>query len=98
MLCVWMTEDSLISKQQDNDAIDGYIENYMHMHVLRGAINNTWGDTLSGSIFNLGDVINKNYTSNINSNFNENNCGVVAFVYNQSTQQVIQADFEPFIE
>lgn len=98
MLSLWITEDNLISRQQDNQEESGYIEDYTHMHVLRGAINNTWGDSLSGVTFNIGDVINKDYTLNINSEFNENNCNVVAFVYNQSTYEVIQADLKSFLQ
>jgi hypothetical protein len=45
-LSVVLYEDSIISPQKDYTATPNDIMNYVHMHMLRGSLNGTWGDQL----------------------------------------------------
>lgn len=97
MLCAWMTEDSLISKQSDNKALEGYVENYVHMHVLRGALNSTWGDTVANGTLNIGYTTNNSYNITVSSEYAESNCKVVAFIYKYD-DMIIQAEQKSVVE
>jgi hypothetical protein len=41
------------------------VEDYVHNHVLRAAINSTFGDQLSSKAIKTGEKFNKKYTFNI---------------------------------
>ena len=94
-LAVLITQDSIIDWQLDYSLIPDYIQNYVHRHVLRGAINSEWGDSLNtsnGSI-SVGDSISKSYTNYVvNPLWDDSKCSVVAFIYDSSTYEVIQAE------
>lgn len=83
-LVVLLSEDSIIAEQLDYRLPSGSqtITNYEFKHVLRDAINSTWGD----AIFTIGAIANdsvvKTYTNyNINSGYNAAKCHVIAYVY-----------------
>ncbi len=83
-LVVLLTEDSIIAEQLDYRLPSGsqLIPNYKFNHVLRDAINSTWGDVVftSGAITN--DSIVKTYSNyNINSSYKPAKCHVVAYIY-----------------
>jgi len=90
-LVVLITEDNIISGQYDGDQL---IENYVHNHIYRAAINGAWGE-------NIGENLNFNYpnfTFNTKHNLNWNeqwdnldNCAIVAYVYDITTNEVIQS-------
>ena len=89
-LAVYMTEDSIIT-YQDSSGID--ISNYVHRHVLRGAINSTLGDVISSSgNIAAGDTIVKSYSFPLDNSWNESHCAVVTFVYDAATYEIIQAE------
>lgn len=83
-LCVYLIEDNIIKPQKNNDAsIDSVpdVLAYKHMHVLRDAINSTWGDLLVNDPVQ-GQTVSKTFTGfSFNADWNENNCKVVAFIY-----------------
>jgi len=80
-LAVYITEDSCISMQKDYSKTPENIPNYVHRHVLRGAVNSTWGDEVStGGTANAGTTFTKNYSYTLNSAWNAKNCHVVAFI------------------
>lgn len=99
-LVVLLSEDSIIAEQIDYRLPSGSqtVSNYEFKHVLRGALNSTWGD----QIFTIGAVLNdsivktyNNYT--INSNYNPNKCHVIAYIYDADTNsptyyEVLQAE------
>ncbi len=97
-LSVVLTEDSIVQAQYNGDATVGttpYILDYVHMHVMRGAVNGTWGTpVLSKDNTSSAPVIN---TFQVHfTGFNPNamvpkNCHVVAFVYDIDTKEVLQA-------
>lgn len=83
-LVILLTEDSIIAEQLDYRLPPGsqLISNYEFKHVLRGAINSTWGDAVfvSGAITN--DSIVKSYPNFVvNSTYNASKCHVIAYVY-----------------
>lgn len=99
-LVVLLSEDSIIAEQLDYRLPSGtqLISNYEFNHVLRDAINSTWGD----AIFTIGAVANdsvvkkyQNYT--INSTYNAAKCHVIAYVYDadpnsQTYYEVLQVE------
>ncbi len=83
-LVVLLSEDSIIAEQLDYRLPSGsqLIPNYEFKHVLREAVNSTWGDPIfaSGAIANDSTVkAFPNYS--INSAYNASKCHVIAYVY-----------------
>lgn len=89
LLCVYITEDSIVNWQK---TLAGDVADYVHRHALRGAVNSIWGDTVATSQVTNGQVVNKNYAITLNPEWNDNKCSVVAFIYRQSDNVVIQAE------
>lgn len=93
MLSIYFLEDSIVSWQKDYSLPDGEqdIEFYAHNHVLRDAINGTWGDQILNGQVNANDVKSKSYNYEINQNWVIKNSSIVAFVYKNDTKEVLQA-------
>lgn len=91
-LQVWAVEDSIVAMQLRYNEVDkptsGQLQdrNYVHNHVLRSAVNGTWGDDLSLA---EGQTVGKDYTFTADSTWRPEKLWVVAFVYND--QGVVQA-------
>jgi len=90
-LVVLITENNIISGQYDGNNL---IENYVHNHVYRSAVNGTWGEAIE-----VNNAIEKNYSFMFNSvnniNWDNNwdnidNCAIVAYIYDVETQEIIQ--------
>ena len=96
MLCVYLTEDSLIGGQLDNEVAGDHIVNdYVFMHVFRKSLNGTWGEELSTSSTNLSkdDVITKKYENMAyDPTWVSKNLNIVAFIYDNNTKEVFQAE------
>lgn len=97
-LVLYLIEDDIIDWQKiyPNKPVPGYgtgdIEFYKHKHMLRANVNGTWGETVITSNAAIGDTLTRNYSAfNINSNWNIDNCYVVAYLYNTTTKEIIQA-------
>ena len=89
---VYLTEDSIVNWQKDYVATPSTdIENYVHRHVLRGSLNGTWGE-----LVDLAPAVNSIYTKSysllLDNTWDENHCSIVAFVYETSSNEVIQAE------
>lgn len=93
MLSVYFIEDSIKSWQKDYSLPAGQqdIELYSHNHVLRDAINGTWGDQLTSGLVNANDVISKSFNYTINSEWIIKNSSIIAFVYDSDTKAILQA-------
>lgn len=95
-LCAYITEDSIIAPQMNNDNNIGPVPDildYVHKHVLRGSVNGTWGDVITNENITAESVFTLNYNDfEINSIWNEHNCSVIAFIYNEETKEIIQAE------
>lgn len=90
-LVVCVTEDSIVSWQKDY-TLPSPSNNptYMHRHMLRGTVNSSWGDTLSGGL--PGAVSQKIYNHTLNTAWKAKHCSIVAFLYDAATYEVIQAE------
>jgi thiol-disulfide isomerase/thioredoxin len=86
-LVVLLTEDSIIAEQLDYrvpvpPAPSQKITNYEFNHVLRSAINNTWGDAVFTGGAALNDSVVKSFPNiPISSSYRPAKCHVVAFIY-----------------
>ena len=93
-LCVFMVEDSIVSLQKDYEAAPEDIEDYIHRNVLRTAVNGTWGDKITSAPVNSGEVIIKTYNYAVDTTWNTEHVSVLAFIYNDETKGIIQAEQE----
>lgn len=91
-LIVWLTEDSVKSLQKDytipspGDNISGY----NHRHVLRDALNDTWGEDL-GNIA-TGATKNKYYGYTIPTAWNAKHIAAVIALYNKADRTILQVE------
>ena len=97
MLSIFIIEDSLISPQKNNNSaigptpVDSF---YVHNHVLRNAINSTWGAelaTIAVPVVQDSSII-KSYSYTINPAWNAQNCNVVAIVYDKDTYEIYHVE------
>lgn len=89
MFSVFITEDSIVSPQQGTTEV---FHDYVHRHVLRVAVNGTWGESLNeGSELSPGTTFSKSLQQTLGSNWNDEHCHIVAFVYDNETKEVLQA-------
>lgn len=85
-LQVWLIEDGIKSIQIMPDG--SYNQQYILNHVLRDAVNGTWGEPV---VITEDAAAEKTYTYDIPSNWNADNVSVVAFVYDSNgVQQVVK--------
>ena len=84
-LVVCITEDGVIYKQIDGSNL---IEDYEHNHILRKVLNGTWGSSIQ--LTNTSSTFSYDYT--LEDTWVRSNCNVVAFVYNDSNKEVLQAE------
>ena len=82
-----MIEDHIYDWQKAG-SVD--VPNYDHRHVLRKALNGTWGTQLSSS--NAGDTASFQFSATLNSKWKVAECEVLAFIYNSATYEIIQAN------
>jgi hypothetical protein len=96
MWCAYITEDSLVSYQKNNNSAIGPtpdIPNFPHNDVLRGSINGTWGDTLISTPVMAGDTIKKSFQYSFGAvSWNLNQTHIIVFVYDLDTKQILQAE------
>ncbi|MCD4726235.1 MAG: Omp28 family outer membrane lipoprotein [Pirellulales bacterium] len=94
-ICAYIVEDSIIAPQKNNNTNIGptpTILDYVHMHVLRGAVNSTWGDAINeGSAITSGEVY-ENTCSTTLGNWVAKNCHIVVFVINNESNEIIQVE------
>lgn len=106
-LCVVITEDSIVGSQKDYSppptalVINGDERpDYRFNHMLRGAVNGSWGELVKSSPV-ANDTITKNYSCFTlnpwpvaagNPKKNLMNTSVVAFLFNATTKEIIQAE------
>lgn len=94
-LCVLATESDIVSPQKNNNEEVGatpIISDYHHKHILRGTLNGAWGVLVAET-----PEKNKTYTFSydtffVRGDWKATNMAIVAYVYNQDTKEVIQAE------
>lgn len=92
-LGVYLVEDSLVAYQKDYRLNPSDIPGYVHEHVLRAALNGTWGGLLTNA---TSIVANKVYTNlfeiPIDPIWRKDHLKVVALLRNNTTQEIIQVE------
>ena len=100
-VCAYIVEDSVISPQKNNNENIGptpVIFDYVHMHVLRGAINSTWGDAINEGLAITSGEVYENTCSTTLGNWIAKNCHVIVFVINNESNEIIQVEEVGVIE
>lgn len=96
MISAYLTEDSLVGYQKNSDPAVGLvpeIPDYVFMHVLRGSMNGTWGDTLSATGVTAGTQLSKSLSYTLtNGTWNKDHMHIVVFIYDAVTLEVIQTE------
>ncbi|MBN4061921.1 MAG: hypothetical protein COA57_05545 [Flavobacteriales bacterium] len=85
-LQVFLIEDHIIDWQLDGGF---HNPNYEHRHSLRKTVNGTWGEPVTTS--NAGDTASFSSSYQLDADWVSTNCQIVAFIYDASTYEVIQA-------
>jgi hypothetical protein len=95
-ISVFITEDDIDAPQMNNDPAIGPtpdIEDYVHMHVLRGSLNGTFGDQITDETIEAGaeySVDLNDYT--VSADWKDGDCSLVSFIFNSETFEIIQAE------
>lgn len=89
-----LTEDSIIGPQLDYaQTPEDYIPNYDFEHMLRVAVNGSWGVTAkTGPISALSTATIQTSNFSVDSKFNDKHLNLVAFVYDETTREVLQVE------
>lgn len=90
-----LTEDGIIDKQLDYRLPSGNQMNvsYSHNNVLRESLFGSWGVLVNTLPVSINDSITytvSNYS--INSNYDDNNLNIVAFIFDTLSLEVVQVD------
>lgn len=85
-LQIWVLEDSITATQTRHDPIDDdnvtiNDKNYVHNHVLRAAVNGTWGEAVT---FDANESKTQTYQQAVDAAWNAAHLSIVAFVYNDN--------------
>lgn len=86
-LQVWLVEDSIVAPQVSGSVI---LNEYIHKHVLRGALNGTWGEDLNGASKNI--VLTKTLIHQLPDWVDAAQCSIIAFVYRRIDKSVVQVN------
>ncbi len=88
-LCLWLCESGIVAPQlQPDDTRD---PDYVHNNVFRTSLNSAFGQQIaSGGA--TGEQINTSFSYFVPSAYTAENCKLVVFVYDNATQEVLQAE------
>lgn len=95
--CLYIIEDSIVDWQKnyagtgDPNYPTGDVSNYVHKHVFRTCVGNTWGViTASGNIAQGQKFVNTFGYDFTGKNWNKNKIYLVAYIYDADTKEVFQ--------
>jgi hypothetical protein len=96
-LQVVITENNIVAAQLNSNPNIGetpIINDFVHKHVLRAAVNGSWGENIlgTGNSLTVGNTYQHNYSITINPAWDESNISVVAFIYNESNFEIYQVE------
>ncbi|MEO6903523.1 MAG: Omp28-related outer membrane protein [Bacteroidia bacterium] len=97
-LVVLLTEDNIVAPQRDYALpVPRISYQFSHNHVLRDGLTGNLGDLLNTELIKEGDSMIKNYSYTLPINFNgktpiENNCHIIAYIYDAVTYEVLQVE------
>lgn len=90
-----LMEDSVIGRQKDYSIapLPDLVEGYVFMHMLRDAVNGSWGDVVKTGASSVNDTARVSYKNfALNSKFNDKQIYLVGIVYDGTTREVIQVE------
>ncbi len=91
-LTAYLTEDNVIDWQLNSLVSPPDVPDYNHRHVLRTNLNGTWGSPLITGNAQAGDTLTLSWTDvPVNASWNPAKLAVVAYVYNTTSNEVLQA-------
>ncbi len=90
-MSVFLTEDSIIAAQTDYNLNPSLIPDYVHMHVFRKSFNGAWGNDIILTNKQIGDTLTRSFSLAWNNVWIKKHCNVIAFIYNITNNQIIQA-------
>lgn len=96
-LAIYVLEDSIVSAQTDYQADPTTIEDYLHMHMMRGSMNGTWGETISTSALSIGEQIETTASLTLPEELKDQHVYIVTVLSNNETREVIQANQSSYI-
>ena len=99
-LSVCILEDSIIGWQKNNDTLYGPvpdIEDYVFMDMLRAVVNDTYGDELTASV-DTSEVYSMTYDYPANPIWVPKHLSIVAFVFNNTTKEIVEVEKIHLIE
>lgn len=98
-LVIYLTEDHVIDWQIDAEATPSNVPDYEHRHVLRAALNGTWGEAIIAGGAAAGDTLTTAFSYTLPANvLVPDNCALVAYVAdhaNYEVKQVTERKFQP---
>lgn len=97
MLCVYVTEDSIVNWQKDYNLNPNDINTYVHRHVLRGSMNGSVGTAIGSGSLTAGQSATNQFSMALDAAWADNHCAVVAFLYNAATKEVVQVEEKKII-
>ena len=88
-ICFYTVEDSIIQPQLDNGTD---IPQYMHLHVLRGSLNSTWGESV-GSGYAAGSVKTVTFNGTYSpADADAAHSYIYAILMDKATKKVLQVE------
>ncbi len=93
-LGVYLIESGILGWQEDSNAEHSPVENYEHNHMLRAGFTETFGIDINtgNATMDVENIISKDFSLDIDQKWKLENCGIVAFVYDNDSKEVIQAE------
>lgn len=94
-LSVFLIEDGIVKPQMSNTTT---IEDYTHNHVLRAALNGTYGQPYEDAMPRLTEFTYACSVSFAEHDWNAANCTVVVFLYDVQSGEVVQVETAPVLQ
>ena len=88
-LQVWITEDNITARQ---DSMGVRLDNYVHNHVLRAAVNGTWGEIISLRGTEGSNIREFHYATTLLQGWKTEDLDIVAFVTDENSGEVVQVN------
>lgn len=83
-----LLEDSIQGRQLTPSGLN---QNYWHRNVFRTPINGTWGQSLFNGLTEINQEFVTNLSIAVDTNYMEDRCYVVSYIYDNGDKHVIQA-------
>jgi len=94
-LAAYLSENNFINWQKDYSLANEDIPDYSHDYVLRAAVSSIWGSPLNADNLNQNDTTLGFVFKFDPGRWKADNCQIVAFLYEQLSDEIIQAESAP---